>query len=124
VSGVQEPAAFVFPAHMRRSDAQRLLQEAYASIDEGKLLRRTNKTLRRAGIDPPIDVQYVAEPAVRMFADGLGITLGCDILIHEEFPELEDCVEAFEASLQELLMDRLEKAVKAWGKRNPAADYS
>src|SRR5688572_11052741 len=71
---LSEADAFVFPREMPAEEAQGLLQEAYGEIDEGKLLRRTNKELRRRGIDPPMDVQYVAEPAVQRFSDGLGIT--------------------------------------------------
>lgn len=109
----------MFPRGMPREDAERLLREAYAKIDEGKLLRRTNKELRRRGIDPPMDVQYVAEPLVQVYGDGLGISLGVDIMIYEEFPQMQDCIDAFEASLSDLLMGRLEKAAKAWAKANP-----
>jgi hypothetical protein len=105
---------FVFPAGMPREEAERLLREAYGGIDEGKLLRRTNKELRRRGIDPPMDVQYVAEPAVQRFADGLGISLGCDIMIYEPFPEMDACTDAFEDMLNEILVKQLRKLSAKW----------
>ena len=104
---------------MPPDEAQRLLTEAYRGIDEGKLLRRTHKELRKQGIDPPLDVQYTAEPRVERFDDGLGITLGADILIYDAFPELDDCRDTFEAALNDLLMERLEKVLKKWLKASP-----
>lgn len=115
----EDAPPFAFPPRMPRQVAESILAQAYASIDEGKLLRRTNKLLRKRDIDPPMDVQYVAEPAVQEFEDGLGITLGCDILIYEPFPEMDRCIDAFEETLDDLLMKRVEKAVRAWGRRNP-----
>ena len=109
-----EEASFAFPKAMPRSEAERLLAEAYAGIDEGKLLRRTHKELRRRGIDPPMDVQYVAEPAVVRYRDGLGISMGTDILVYEEFPEMDACVDAFEAVLTEALLEGLEKRIRKW----------
>jgi hypothetical protein len=112
---------FVFPPTMAPDEAQRILAEAYSSIDEGKLLRRTNKLLRKRNIDPPNDVQYVAAPALAPSREGLGIVLGCDILIYDEFPELDDCVDAFEETLNDLLMPRIFKAVEKWKSRRASA---
>src|SRR5688500_5866177 len=67
---VADVGAFTFPRHMPFETAQELLAKSYGELDEGKLLRRTNKALRKADIDPPMDVQYVAEPAVAEFEDG------------------------------------------------------
>jgi hypothetical protein len=118
---MKAPVAFVFPASMPREEAHGIVQESYAEIDEGKLLRRTNKLLRRRGIDPPMDVQYTAEPRVEHVRGGLGVTLGADILIYEQFPELDDCVAAFEDALEDLLMPRVEKRVRRWLKRRPTS---
>lgn len=101
---------------MPEADAQRILSEAYRSLDEGRLLRRTNRELRRRGIDPPMDVQYVAEPKVEMFSEGLGVGLGADILVYNEFPEMEACVDAFETVLADLLLGKVEDAVKRWNR--------
>lgn len=94
-----------------------MLAAAYAEIDEGKLLRRVNKRLRAAAIDPPNDVQYVAEPHVEADRGGLVVHLHPNILIYAEFPELEDCVAAFEATLGELLAKRLAKRTRRWQRR-------
>lgn len=111
-----DPAApeIRFPSAMTADEARSMLAAAYAEIDEGKLLRRVNKRLRAAGIDPPNDVQYVAEPHVEADRAGLGVHLHPNILIYEEFPELESCVRAFEAALGELLAKRLEKRIRQW----------
>lgn len=104
---------------MPREAAQRLLTDAYRGLDEGKILRLTHKLLRRRGIDPPLDVQYVADPAVEEVPEGLGIRLGTDILVYDEFPEMDDCLEAFEDALNDLLLARLDKMIRGWNKRHP-----
>lgn len=118
---VDDEAPFLFPSHMPLEVAQRLLTEAYSEVDEGKALRRTHKSLRKQGIDPPIDVQYTAQPVVAETPDGLGVFVQADILIYNEFPELEDCVDAFERQLWGLIEPRLEKAVRGWIRAHPGA---
>lgn len=107
---------------MGREEAQRLLTEVYREVDEGKALRRTNKALRRQGIDPPMDVQYTAEPVVADVEGGLGVFLQADILIYNEFPELEQCVATFEDELWRLVERRLEKALRRWVRRQRAEE--
>lgn len=104
---------FTFPKDVDLEQAQELLREAYASIPEGKLLRKTLKEQRVAGLDPPLDVQYVAEPRVVQYGDGIGVELNADILVYDDFPEAEDCLTVFEQVLSEALVERLEKALRA-----------
>ena len=115
------PPPFTFPKHMPPDVAQSILAEAYAELDAGKLLRSALKEQRDAGWDPPHDVQYVAEPALAEYGEGLGVSLGADILVHEEFEGLEACLDIFEAVLGDALMERVEKKVRKWSKRNPPA---
>lgn len=106
---------------MDRDEAQRILTDTYRALDEGKVLRRTHKALRKQGIDPPIDVQYAAEPVVHEVPGGLGVFLQADILIYNEFPELDRCVQTFEDELWRLLEPRLEKALRRWAKARQKA---
>ena len=117
---VDEAPRFVFPKGVSLPEAEAMLAEAYSEIDEGKALRRTNKALRRKGIDPPMDVQYAAEPHAEETPDGIEVHLHPDILIYNEFPELDDCVDTFEDMLAELLFARLKKKVHRWQKRQTA----
>lgn len=109
--------AFVFPKGMSEADAAALLKEAYGDIDDGKLLRTVHKELRRKDIDPPTDVQYVAEPHVEEHNGRFEVCLHPDIMIYDEFPEMDDCLDTFEDVLNEMLTRRLEKSVKKWSKR-------
>lgn len=111
-------APYVFPKEMSVQDAESILAQAYAAVDDGKVLRLAHKILRRNDIDPPTDVQYVAEPHVEATDAGLEVCLHPDILIYDEFPEMEDCVAAFEGALAEQLAKRLEKSVRRWRKAN------
>lgn len=99
---------------MSEAEAQRILSEAYRSLDAGHLLRRTNRELRRRGIDPPMDVEYVAEPHIETYPEGRGVSLGADILVYSQFPEMEACLDAFESALANLVVQRVERAVKRW----------
>jgi hypothetical protein len=80
-------------------------------------LRRVHKELRRKDIDPPTDVQYVAEPHVERHEGRFEVCLHPDILIYDEFPEMDDCLDTFEDVLNEMLAQRLEKGVKKWSKQ-------
>lgn len=111
---------FVFPEGMSEADAAGLLAEAYQEIDDGKLLRRVHKELRRKDIDPPTDVQYVAEPHVERRGARYEVCLHPDILIYDEFPEMDDCLDTFEDTLNAMLAKRLEKRVKEWRRRERA----
>ncbi|HEX9815562.1 MAG TPA: hypothetical protein VGB18_01165 [Candidatus Thermoplasmatota archaeon] len=105
---------FVFPKGMSEADAAELLKEAYGDIDDGKLLRTVHKELRRNDIDPPTDVQYVAEPHVEERSGHVEVCLHPDIMVYDEFPEMDDCLDTFEDVLNEMLSKRLEKSVKKW----------
>lgn len=104
---------------MGRETAQALLAEAYGEIDEGKVLRRALKLQRDEGLDPPSDVQYVSQPALADYPDGLGVSVSSDILLYEQFEGVDECVDVFEAVLGEALIARLEKKVKGWLKAHP-----
>lgn len=116
---------FTFPHHTPREVATALLTEAYQEIDAGKVLRRALKEQRRQGWDPPHDAQYVCEPAVAEYPEGLGVSLGSDILLHEPFPGQDECLAIFEGILGDLLMERLERKVVRWLKTKtpPAGPY-
>lgn len=107
---------FVFPKGMTMDEATLLLSEEYQKIDDGKLLRTVHKELRRKDIDPPTDVQYTAQPHVEEHEGHLEVCLHPDILIYDEFPEMDDCVDTFEDVLNEMLAKRLGKRVKKWTK--------
>lgn len=115
---------FAFPAHMPAEAAQELLAETYRAVDAGKVLRRALKEQRAAGLDPPGDVQYVCEPRVEAFEDGLGVGLHSDVLAHDAFEGMEECVDIFEAVLAEALLDGLEKRVHRWLQDHPAPTAS
>ena len=117
---MSDEAPFSFPAHMPRAEAQRILQEAYESLDTGRMLRRALKIQRDEGFDPPHDVQYVGEPHLEDYEEGLGVALHADIMVHEEFEGIDDCVGIFDEVLGQELMDAVEKRVRKWAKRNPA----
>lgn len=108
---------FRFPKGMAEADAATLLADAYKDIDDGKLLRTVHKELRRKDIDPPTDVQYVAKPHVEIHGGQFEVCLHPDIMIYDEFPEMDDCLDTFEDVLNEMLSKRLEKSVKKWSKR-------
>lgn len=112
-------APFLFPPHMTRDVAQALLAEAYREIDAGKVLRRALKEQREAGWDPPHDVQYVGEPALAVYPEGLGVGLASDIRLYEEFEGMDECTDIFEACLAAAIVGRLEKTVGKWLKRHP-----
>lgn len=117
---MEEHTHFTFPAHMPRQEAARLLTEAYAKVNAGKVVRRTTRRAREAGYEPPFDVAYVAEPAVADFEGGLGVSLGADILLYDEFRGWRQCLGFFEDEVGQALMARLEKSVRRWLRRNPA----
>lgn len=94
--------------------AQAFLAEAYGAIDEGKLLRRTAAAQRAAGLDPPMDVQYVAAPRIEPRRGGSVLVLGADILVYEDFEEAEACLRVFEQVLGEALAVRLQPQVATW----------
>src|SRR5688572_29317425 len=104
---------------MTEEEATSLLAEEYKKIDDGKLVRTVHKELRRKDIDPPTDVQYTAEPHVEERDGHFEVCLHPDILIYDEFPEMDDCVDTFQDVLNEMLAKRLEKRVKKWAKANP-----
>jgi hypothetical protein len=109
---------FVFPAGMSEEDAAAMLAAAYQDIDDGKLLRAVHKELRNKDIDPP-DVQYVAQPHVERRGARLEVCLHPDIMVYDEFPEMNDCVDTFEDVLHEMLEKRLAKRIKKWSKSQP-----
>ncbi len=115
-----ESPPFFFPALMPRDVAEGLLKEAYEELDTGKLLRASLKRQREDGLDPPSDVQYVAEARVEHFEEGLGVSLNTDILVHEEFEGMGDCVDVFEVVLADSLLTRLQKKVEKWERQNRA----
>lgn len=114
------PGAFAFPRHMPVAQAERLLAEAYQALDAGKLLREALKRQRKAGLDPPGDVQYVGEPVVEEFEGSLGVGLATDIMVHEVFDGIDECTDIFEDVLGEALIERLEKAVARWLRDHPS----
>jgi hypothetical protein len=109
---------FVFPGHMERQTARRLLAEAYAKVNAGKVVRRTTKRARAAGHDPPHDIAYVAEPDVVEYEDGLGVSLGTDLLLYDEFPGMDACLGIFEEEVGGALMKHLQKRVRGWLRRH------
>jgi len=109
-----EAGAFRFPAGMGREEAQRLLSDAYAELDAGRLLREALKRQRHAGFDPPHDVQYACEPALAEGREGLGVSLATDIFAHEDFEGVDECTDIFEDVLAEALLARLERLTKKW----------
>lgn len=115
-----EHTHFTFPAHMPRREAARLLAESYAKVNAGRVVRRTTKRARGAGYEPPFDVAYVAEPAVADFEDGLGVSLGADILLYDPFRGWQQCLGMFEEEVGQALMAHLEKSVRKWLRKNPA----
>jgi hypothetical protein len=117
---MEEHDHFTFPAHMPRQDAARILADSYADVNAGKVVRRTTRRARGAGYEPPFDVAYVAEPAVADFEDGLGVSLGADILLYDEFKGWQQCLRIFEEEVGDALMAKVEKRVRKWIRRNPA----
>lgn len=114
-----DDGSFTFPAHIPLETAQQLLAEAYEKVNAGKVVRRTTKRARKEGHDPPMNIGYVAEPAVVEYPDGLGVSLGADILLYDEFPGFRRCLAIFEEEVGDQLMKKLEKLVKKWVKKNP-----
>lgn len=112
------PAPFVFPAGVHRLEAESLLAEAYRGLDAGRLLRRALKVQRKQGWQPPMDVQYVCEPALADFPDGLGVVFRSDVLVYAEFPGMQECLEIFEAVLAQALTERLERGIRRWRARH------
>ncbi len=113
-----EDGSFTFPQHMPLATAQELLAEAYEKVNAGKVIRRTTKRARKEGHDPPMNIGYVAEPSVVEFPDGLGVSLGADILLYDEFPGFRRCLAIFEEEVGGQLMKKLKKLVRKWEKRN------
>ena len=97
-----------------------MLAEAYHELDAGKLLREALKRQRKAGLDPPHDVQYVGEPVVDEFEGVLGVGLATDIMVHEVFEGIDECTDIFEDVLGEALIERLEKKTVRWLKAHPS----
>lgn len=104
---------------MPREEAERLLSEAYHELDAGKMLRTALKLQREAGWDPPHDVQYVVEPRVEVFENGLGVSVQSDIMLYDQFPGVDQCVDIFEDVVAEALLVAVAKRTKKWLKRHP-----
>lgn len=111
-------AEFRFPPRMTKEVADFLLQEAYGEVDTGRVLRKTIARQREAGLEAASDVQYVGEARVEAYEDGLGVSLSTDIMIHEEFEDLQACVDVFEETLGAEILARLEKKVRKWEKKH------
>lgn len=106
---------------MDEGTARDLLARAYTAVSAEKVVRRALKEQRAEGLDPPTDVQYVAEADLKRYSDGFGIGLGCDILVYDEFPTMEECVDIFERHFTEALLSELEKLVAKWERKHPTA---
>ena len=104
---------------MDQEAARGLLAAAYGRVNAGKVVRRATKRARAEGLDPPFDVGYVAEPAVDAFEDGLGVRLGADILLYDEFPGWQRCLAIFEEEVGQALIHRLERLVRKWRAKHP-----
>lgn len=114
-----ESPPFTFPAWMNRETAAQMLAVAYADVNDGRMLRRALKRQRRMGLDPPMDPQYVVQPALQDYDDGLGVGLNADILLYEEFEGVQECLRVFEDVVGTELIAKLQRRVRKWVKRNP-----
>lgn len=103
---------------MSQDVAQRFLKEAYAELDEGRLLRRVLKRQRQQGLDPPMGVQYVGEPHLVALGNLLGFDVHADILLYEAFEGADACADVFEEVLEEALRERLEPKIRRWNKQH------
>jgi hypothetical protein len=104
---------------MPKSTAAQILAQAFSRVNAGKVVRRTTRKARAEGLDPPFDISYVAEPAVVEYSDGLGVSLGSDLLMYDEFPGWRRCLQIFEEEIGGRLMSRVEKATRRWLRKNP-----